>query len=83
MGQRAGRISNVLSTFERELAEGDISNELTSLGGFGGAKILETEIEQIYKEMRETKNIKSFSVEEYTKGIQSLHALHFQLKEVI
>lgn len=80
MGQRAGRISNVLTTFERELAEDDRTSEL--LVSRNPAN-LEQELTSLIQDMSKFKNIKSFSTIEYSKGIKSLHDLHSKLKGVI
>jgi hypothetical protein len=80
MGQRAGRISNVLTTFERELAEDDRTNELLVSGN---PSDLEAELASLIQAMSKVKNIKSFSASEYSKGIKSLHDLHLRLKGVI
>jgi len=80
MGQRAGRISNVLTTLERELAEDDRTNELLVSGN---PSDLEMELDSLFQEMSNLKNIKSFSASEYSKGIKSLHDLHTKLKGVI
>tara|TARA_B100001971_G_scaffold84647_1_gene78111 strand:+ start:222058 stop:222876 length:819 start_codon:yes stop_codon:yes gene_type:complete len=80
MGQRAGRISNVLATYERELKEGDHTNELMS----HDLKIedLNLEFNQLIKEM-ERVELSSFSTKKYQEGIMALHQLHVNLKGVI
>jgi hypothetical protein len=80
MGQRAGRISNVLTTYERELGENDRTNELFASGN---ALDLEQEFTSLIQEIVCFKKIKSFSAVEYGKGIQALHDLHLKLKGVI
>lgn len=80
MGQRAGRISNVLTTFERELAEDDRTSELLVSGNPAD---LELELASLIEDMNKFKKIKSFSVFEYSKGIKSLHELHMKLKGVL
>lgn len=80
MGQRAGRISNVLTTFERELAEDDRTSELLVSGNKSD---LLTELDSLFQDMSKFKNIKSFSASEYSKGIIALHDLHTKLKGVI
>lgn len=79
LGQRAGRISNVLTTFEREESEGDVTNELIT----SGISTLEGELARIFKLMDSTKEIGVFSPKAYTLGIMHLHHLHLKLKGVI
>ena len=83
LGQRAGRISNVVSTYGRELEEGDYSNELLGMSGPNKVKQLLIEQKLIYHKMADVNTIKSFSVTDYINGFQDLHRLHFKLKEVI
>ncbi len=87
LGQRAGRISNVLSTYEREIAEGDLTNELLSLCKGKNLQdkilLLEKEHGEIIKEIKSFSHIKSFSAKRYSQGIEQLHRLHIDSKEVI
>ena len=79
LGQRAGRISNVLTTFEREKYEGDLTNELLTTG----MPALEGELVRIFEFMESTEEISAFSTKAYTLGIRRLHSLHLRLKGVI
>ena len=87
LGQRAGRISNVLTTFEREKTEGDVTNEILSKQNestyFSKVLILEQELINLYQLMDNYKAIQSFSSKQYSKGIRLLHQLHIKLKEII
>ena len=87
LGQRAGRISNVVTTYKREQQENDLTNELFA---FNGSKdftfnfqLLEQEIRTLFQQMYTYKNIKTFSAVQYRNGIKSLHRLHMNLKGVI
>lgn len=80
LGQRAGRISNVLTTIERERTETDVTNEL--MAG-GSAESLEGELKSIFLQMKAFGDLKSFSAGDYRRGIQSLHELHVNFKGVI
>lgn len=86
-GQRAGRISNVLTTFEREMKDGDFTNEILSDRYLNDPQLavdhLESELSQTYKAMEKFENIQSFSTKKYREGIENLHHLHLKLKGVI
>jgi hypothetical protein len=79
LAQRAGRISNVLTTFEREQQEGDVTNELL----ISDRLSLEQELARIYEVMRETNEITAFSAKLYTSGFMQLHGLHLKMQGVI
>jgi hypothetical protein len=80
MGQRAGRISNVLTTYEREIKENDRTNELFVSENTSNLQI---EHASLIEEMSHYKYIKSFSCTQYWKGILALNELHSKLKDVI
>ncbi|WP_372366051.1 hypothetical protein [Candidatus Uabimicrobium sp. HlEnr_7] len=103
-GQVLGRISNVLNTLERELKEGDFTNEVISLALQNmdlnlndfeerskqeleeilnplAEKLLE-ERKKLYQEIREI-SIKTFDVDTFVSGLQSLHELHENMKSKI
>lgn len=80
LGQRAGRISNILTTHEREKREGDVTNELMSCGKVDS---LEMELRTIFQTMNNYENILSFSVNDYRLGIQALHELHINFTGII
>jgi hypothetical protein len=87
LGQRAGRISNVVTTYEREQQENDLTNEMFAVScqkrSMSKLELLEQELQLLIEEMNKYKNIKSFSVPQYQNGIQSLHRLHKKLKGII
>jgi hypothetical protein len=80
LGQRAGRISNIITTHEREFIEGDNTNEL--LISELTQNDFEREFDGLSKEMNSIK-IKSFDVIKYQEGIRNLHNLHVSFKGVI
>ncbi len=80
LGQRAGRISNVLTTYDRELEEDDRTNELLVSGDPGE---LEAELATLLQKIETGKGINCFSAREYARGIRALHELHLKLKGVI
>ena len=87
LGQRAGRISNILSTYEREKQEGDVTNELIffTKGEYNNfdSELLEIELSTIFQKMNKYKNILSFTVSDYRQGIQALHELHIKFIGII
>jgi hypothetical protein len=83
LGQRAGRISNVLTTLEREIYEKDITNEILSYNHKNTQSSitdLELELADIINRLMNYKNIKCFSTAKYSIGIKKLHDLHQNLK---
>ena len=64
LGQRASRISNVITTYEREEREGDITNELTALNSDKNFDIdsssFEVELNLISQKMKDFKSILRF-----------------------
>lgn len=87
LGQRAGRISNVLTTLDREKNDGDLTNEILSDRLMMSQQLpiehLELEISQTLEAMKTFINIQSFSATKYREGIKNLHHLHLKLKGVI
>jgi hypothetical protein len=86
LGQRAGRISNVLTTFDREQGENDLTSELLARRPDESlnfkCEALKGERKALLKEI-DNYNFRSFSAVEYRRGIQDLHQLHVNLKGVI
>ncbi len=87
LGQRAGRISNVLTTREREQRENDVTSELLAFGTSEEMALMtesmKEELNSLYKEMDRYKSIQSFSAHEYRSGMQALHELHLSFEGVI
>lgn len=83
LGQRLGRISNLVFTLERERSEGDTTNEimicetLRSGSDHLSALLQEfTEKEQVIR----SRNLKTFKTSRYADGLQQLHRLHASLE---
>lgn len=87
LGQRVGRISNIVTTFEREQHEGDVTNEILSHGQQKDAsqslKELENELYCICRSISTYHKCKNFSAKAYANGMRKLHDLHLNLKGVI
>lgn len=88
MGQRLGRIGNLLFTFDREVAEGDVTNEISIAlaSGFGSAEeyrqVLLSELGTLRLRIRAQK-LAIFDTSRYADGLVKLHQLHDGLKDQI
>lgn len=88
IGQRHARLSNVMTTMEREKAEGDATNEIIGLSRYYGSSIgqqrerAEDEMSQIICELEEI-NTTQFDMRRYIRGLQNLHTLHKSLMGTI
>ncbi len=87
--QRCGHICNTLTTVDREIEEGCVSNEilLRVLHGNNGSeddiiKFLKQERAELYQKIHD-KSLKTFSTEHYVKGLQQLQILHEDMLGVI
>lgn len=84
LGQRHGRLSNVLTTILREQDEGDHTNEIIGLSRYFGTSIenelkrAEDEMSKIVKELKSIL-ITQFSIDHYLQGLDDLHELHHSL----
>ena len=84
MAQRMGRIANVLTTYQREIQEGDVSNEIVhrlstdrSLNFSECQEEMEIEFDKLFSKICGMKNeIKCFSVESFAKSIRRLLTFH-------
>jgi hypothetical protein len=81
LGQRFGRICNVLVTYERERQENDVSSEIprgsTAAERLRIRRALIQEQTQLTKQIGNFKNeIRSFSVEAYVGGLEKVRQLH-------
>jgi hypothetical protein len=82
LGQRLGRISNLIYTLQREVAEGDATNEILITAS------TPKEVQQLNlvrefekkKELISTYQIQTFQTARYAKGLQKLHQLHASLE---
>jgi hypothetical protein len=82
LGQRFGRICNVLVTEEREQAEGDVTGEL-AIGrrhGLALRESLEREAETILSSLKEHERLTAFSVPRYVDSLIGLRRLHESLR---
>lgn len=81
MGQRLGRISNVISTLKREIDENDVTNEIL-IGSIEENVSQEEYQEKLRDEFSKkekqlcSQNIKTFCAQKYAEGLLNLHQLH-------
>jgi hypothetical protein len=88
MGQRMGRIFNVLATHNREVVDGDITGELS---GFDGSVEVDMEKRRLCEEvcmlrkkiLTYEKQITSFSVRAYVEGLAKVQSLHKKMEGTI
>jgi len=85
MGQRMGRIFNVLTTHKRELADGDITGELSihvrDQDLALAKRKLRQETLQLHRKIRShNPQITSFSVQAYLTGLEAVEELHEQME---
>ncbi len=95
LGQRMGRISNLIATFDREVAEGDETSEVLIHGrqkselAFPAQKYLAALEEEFKCKLEEIQIIasnepdSSFSINSYANGLVELHNLHLSLMGTI
>jgi hypothetical protein len=78
LGQRLGRISNLIFTLKRELLEGDTTNEMLF-----SASSTESNLLHEFKLKRDSicaYTLQSFNTTAYASGLDSLHRLHASLE---
>lgn len=87
--QRSGHICNTLTTLDREIEEGCISNEiqLRILHGNNGNEkeivdFLQRERSELYQKIT-NQDLTTFSTEDYVQGLQHLQTLHEDMQGVI
>ncbi len=88
MGQRMGRIFNVLSTRKREAADGDITGELSICKDEEQIQVAEQslrqEVQSLYVQIGEYESqIKAFSVPSFLEGLRKVQELHEKMEGVI
>ena len=88
LGQRMGRIFNVLSTRQRELLDGDVTGELAVCKNFReiekAEKNLRLEIIELSQKIQSYEvKIKTFSVSSYLAGLNQLQKLHEKMEGTI
>lgn len=88
LGQRAGRILNVLMTYDRELAEGDRTNDL--IVGAPGLTLLEhrvvliDEFARLVAEIEANEcSVSAFSVAALARSLRHLHEMYSELQGII
>lgn len=83
LGQRMGRISNLVFTFNREISEGDATNEISiSDNPECYRQSLLNEFTMKAAGIR-SRVLKTFSTEKYADGLEELHGLHAALEGCI
>lgn len=88
MGQRMGRIFNVLATRQREIKDGDVTGELAVYKSEYETKNAERKLRQELRVLRESIldlefQIKTFSVGAYVDGLVKVQRLHEKMEGVI
>lgn len=88
LGQRMGRIFNVLSTRQRELLDGDVTGELAVCQSFRETKAAEAKLRNEISELSlkiqcYDVKIKTFSVNTYLEGLLKLQKLHERMEGTI
>lgn len=88
MGQRMGRIFNVLSTRKREFIDGDITGELSicrcEIEIAVAERKLRNEIQELHDRIYEfNTHITTFSIMAYLKGLTEVQVLHEKMEGII
>lgn len=78
LGQRAGRISNLIYTYQRELCEGDSTNEISIATDTNYPSTLLDEFSDLVERIGQAR-IKTFDTRRYARGFVFLHSLHASL----
>ncbi|MEA9357594.1 hypothetical protein SHI21_15300 [Bacteriovorax sp. PP10] len=85
-GQRLGRIGNLVSTYERELSEGDVTNEIL-LDPSGATNYKNVLMKEFYEGLLDIKKledeVKSIDLNSYIDGLLKLYHLHIDLEGII
>lgn len=82
-GQRVGRISNLLFTLNREIAEGDFTNEILISDGSTDIEAYKLELLRELSEKLsqiQKRELNTFSTKQYAIGLMALHRLHENLE---
>ncbi len=88
MGQRLGRIFNVLTTYKREILDGDITGELSTCGNEHdlerAKRRLGQEVRGLYKKIEGfSLRVTAFSVPAYLEGLIEVQKLHEKMEGTI
>lgn len=85
-GQRLGRIGNLVSTYQREVKEGDITNEIL-IDSNGPDNYKNVLMKEFYEGLLEIKKLEgdvaSIDLNSYVEGLLKLYHLHIDLEGVI
>lgn len=85
-GQRLGRIGNLVSTYRREIKEGDITNEIL-IDPNGADNYKNILMKEFYEGLLEIKSFEgdvlSIDLKAYIEGLSKLYHLHVELEGVI
>lgn len=83
LGQRLGRISNLIFTLQREVDEGDFTNEILIAEKIHEAHDYQSRLLAEFEEKQnaiQKTQLKGFSVGQYAKGLEDLHHLYSRLE---
>lgn len=88
MGQRMGRIFNVLSTYKREALDGDITGELATYSSEREIRLAKRALRKEICELHDgilafDNRITTFSVKAYANGLMKVQKLHERMEGVI
>lgn len=88
LGQRVARIANVLATYEREMAEGDRTNELTIAAARGavddyGCSLVREQEQKLADIAANERGVTTFDVHIYAQALRRLHEMHMSMKGII
>lgn len=85
-GQRLGRIGNLVSTYQREISEGDITNEIL-IDPTGPDSYKTALLKEFHEGLLEIKGLQkkvtSIDLNSYIDGLQALYHLHINLVGII
>lgn len=83
LGQRLGRISNLIFTYKREQTDGDLTNEIAIAKTNTGIKDHRSSLLREFSEKQQmirSYNLKTFQTYLYAAGLLDLHNLHSSLE---
>jgi hypothetical protein len=88
IGQRHARLSNVITTLNRERAENDQTNEIVALSNYYGTTVdtqrreAESEMTELIEQLKRLE-IRQFDLSRYIGGLRELHSLHVSMSGAI
>jgi hypothetical protein len=88
MGQRMGRIFNLLATHQRELLDGDITGELSHYASVENLALAKRKLRQEALRLRKKiesfdQRITTFSVQSFLSGLEKVQRLHEEMEGTI